>query len=66
MESCTSFMMILRKYVGHIVGWQCRVLVEATTLRGLVNCAQIWGTFGPCDTVKYVRVRMEDMFLREE
>ena len=66
MESYISFMMISRKYAGHIVGWQCRVLVEAMTLRGLVNCAQIWGTNGPYDTVKYVSVMMEDMFLREE
>ena len=28
----------------------------------IVNCAQIWGTYGPCDTVKYVSVMMEDMF----
>ena len=66
MESCTLAMMILRRCDGHIEGWQRRVLVEATTLRGLVNCAQIWGTDGPCDTVKYVSVMMEDTFLREE
>ena len=66
MESCTSSMMILRRYDGHIEGWQCRVLVEATTLRGLVNCAQIWGMNGPYNTVKYVSVMMEDTFLREE
>ena len=36
------------EHVGHIVGWQCRVLAEATTLRGLDISAQIWVRIGPC------------------
>ena len=54
--------MILRKYAAHIVGWQCRVLVEATTMRGLDNCVQIWGMDGSYDDVKYMWYRREDMF----
>ena len=58
-------MTILRKYVGHIVGWQRRVLVEATILRGLDICAQIWGTYGPYYDDKYVR-EDKDTLIREE
>ena len=37
-------MIILVKYVSHIVGWQCRILYyEAAILRGLdIICAQLW------------------------
>ena len=50
----------LSKYVGHIV-----LFVEATTLRGLDNCAQIWGTDGPyCDN-KYVCEDERYVFTRE-
>ena len=48
-------MTVLSKYVSHIVGWQCRVLVEGTDLRRLDNFAQIWGTDGPYCDIKCVR-----------
>ena len=54
MEFYTSFTTALSEYVCHIVGWQCRVLVKVTTLRGLDNCAQIWGMDGPYCDAKYV------------
>ena len=54
MEFYTSFTTALSEYVSHIVGWQCRVLVKVTTLRGLDNCAQIWGMDGPHCDAKYV------------
>ena len=47
-------MTVLSKYVGHIVGWQYRVLIEAATLRGLDNCAQVRGMEGPHCDIKYV------------
>ena len=61
----TSYMTILSKYVGHIVCWQHRVLVEATTLRGLDNCDQIWGMDGLyCDNM-YVCEDERYVFTRE-
>ena len=41
------------KYVSHIMGWYCRRLCEAATLKGLDDYAQIWVSMNDPTIITY-------------